>query len=256
MYGCNWQQGSNNSNGHQCHKSHKSHRSNGGKSTGTGNTGTGNTGTGNTELRNLVGEFVRINRGGPESLEGKLLAVKNDYLVLSTREGVVYVDLSHVKSVTGFATSKSGGTCTDYINANNFRGVVTALTKEFVQINWGGPEKVEGFLAEVQGNTALVVANNQVVYILVDHIKTIKKLGGKSGGNKSGNNKSGGNKNNNNKSGNNQGGNKSGNKNNNKSGAQQSGANKTGNRTGAQAQGQSTGNKSKKSGGSNRSKKG
>ncbi|WP_317982248.1 hypothetical protein [Paenibacillus glycanilyticus] len=244
MYGCNWQQGSNNSGGHQWHKSHKSHRSNG-KSTGTGTTGTGN-----TELRNLVGETVRINRGGPESLEGKLLAVKNDYLVLSTKEGVVYVDLSHVKSVTGFATSKSGGTSTDYINANNFRGVINALTKEFVQINWGGPEKVEGFLAEVQGNTALVVAaNNQVVYLLVDHIKTIKKLGGKSGGNKSGGNQ-GGNQGGN-KSGGNKNNNKSGNKNNNKSGG-----NKSGNRTGAQAQGQSTGNKSKKSGSSNRSKKG
>lgn len=229
MYGCNWQQG-NTSNGN--HKSHKSHRSNGGTSMGAGN----------AELKNLVGEFVRINRGGPESLEGKLLAIKSDYLVLSTREGVVYVDLDHVKSVTGFAVGKSGGTCNDYINANNFRGVVNALTKEFVQINWGGPEKVEGFLAEVQGNTALLVTNNQVVYILVDHIKTIKKFGGKSGGNKSGNNKSGGNQ--------------GGNKNNNKSGAQQSGGNKTGNRTGAQAQGQSTGSKSKKSGGSNRSKKG
>ncbi|NIK66822.1 hypothetical protein [Paenibacillus sp. BK720] len=192
-------------------------------------------------------------------MEGKLLAVKNDYLVLSTREGVVYVDLDHVKSVTGFAKGKSGGTSNDYINANSFRGIINALTKEFVQINWGGPEKVEGFLAEVQGNTALVVANNQVVYILVDHIKTIKKLGGKSGGNKSGN--KGGNQGGNqggNKSGGNQGGNKSGGNKNNKSGAQggKSGGNKTGNRAGAQAQGQSTGNKSKKSGGSNRSKKG
>lgn len=231
MYECNWQQGNNS---HKSHKSHKSHRSN------------GSTGVGNTELKNLVGEFVRINRGGPESLEGKLLAVKSDYLVLATREGVVYVDLDHVKSVTGFAKGKSGGTGNEFIHANSFRGVINALTKEFVQINWGGPEKVEGFLAEVQGNTALLVANNQVVYILVDHIKTIKKLGGKSGGNKSGN-----------KSGGNQGGNQSGgNKNKNKSGAQQSGGNKTGNRTGAQAQGQSTGNKSRKSGGSNRSKRG
>ncbi|SFE46994.1 spore coat protein B [Paenibacillus catalpae] len=247
MYECNWQQGNNSHNSHKSHKSHRSHRSNG----STGNTGnTGNTVSGNSELKNLVGEFVRINRGGPESLEGKLLAVKSDYLVLSTREGVVYVDLDHVKSVTGFANPKSGGVNNDYINATNFRGVIRALTKEFVQINWGGPEKIEGFLAEVQGNTALVVANNQVVYLLVDHIKTIKKLGGKSGGNKSGGNKnsnqSGGNKNN-----------KSGGNKNNKSGSQtqgQSGGNK--NKTGAQAQGQSTGNKSRKSGGSNRSKKG
>lgn len=239
MYGYNWQQDSNR---------HKSHRSYG--STGAGNTGTGNTGTtkNGTQITNLVGEFVRINRGGPDSLEGKLLAVKSDYLVLSTREGVVYVDLDHVKSVTGFAKAKSGGTSNDYINANNFRGVITALTKEFVQINWGGPERVQGFLAEVQGNTALVVVNNEVVYVLVDHIKTIKKIGGKSGDNKSGGNK-GGNKNN--KSGGNQGGNK------NKSGAQgQSVDNKTGNRNAAQAQNQTKGNKSKKSGGSNRSNKG
>ncbi len=51
-------------------------------------------------LQSLIGKNVKINRGGPDSIQGKLLAVKSDFLVLSTNEGVVYVASSHVKSIT------------------------------------------------------------------------------------------------------------------------------------------------------------
>ncbi|MFC4777001.1 hypothetical protein ACFO9Q_09415 [Paenibacillus sp. GCM10023252] len=179
-------------------------------------------------LNRLVGKNVKINRGGPESLQGKLLAVESDYLVLSTKEGIVYITTSHVKSITELDNNKSGGFTPDYIVASNFKGVLRALNQKFVQINWGGPEKVEGFLAEV-GNDAvlLVVGGKEVAQIQIMHIKTIKVAG-------KGDNKSGGNKDNNsgNKSGGNKsGGNKSGG--NNRTGGSNTGGNRTGgNRTG------------------------
>src|SRR5262245_5169727 len=51
-------------------------------------------------LEAQMGMNVRINRGGPESLDGRLVGVKMGYLVLRTSTGTVYVSSSHVKSVT------------------------------------------------------------------------------------------------------------------------------------------------------------
>ncbi|MFC4779463.1 hypothetical protein ACFO9Q_21925 [Paenibacillus sp. GCM10023252] len=154
-------------------------------------------------LGELVGQVVKINRGGPESIQGKLLAVKSDYLVLLAKEGVVYVSTDHIKSVTVVKDGNKDGNLTNggrdpFIQANNFRGVLRQLTNNFVQMNWGGPEKVEGFLAEVRQNTVLLVTKDQeIVRVQISHIRSIKKdnknnkSDNQSGGNKSGS-KSGG----------------------------------------------------------------
>ncbi|PWW07411.1 hypothetical protein DFQ01_102304 [Paenibacillus cellulosilyticus] len=164
--------------GHHPHRSHRSQRS-----------------AGNANfLEALVGEQVKINRGGPDSIFGKLLAVKSDYLVVGTSEGVVYVKRNHIKSITDLdgshgstGGSRTGGTGTGtggrsggsrgtkaFVQADNFRGVLRALNQKFVQVNWGGPEKVEGFLAEVSGDRILVVSDHKKVDIFIDHIKSIK----------------------------------------------------------------------------------
>jgi len=144
-------------------------------------------------LEDLVGKKVKINRGGPNSIVGKLLAVKSDYLVVWTKEGVVYVNKKHVKSITELSTTGgrtdgtrgTGGTRgdrsdkhrkPDFIKADNFRGVLKALEHKFVQVNTGGPEKVEGFLCDVKKDHILVVADDKKIKIFIDHIRSIKKL--------------------------------------------------------------------------------
>jgi spore coat protein B len=178
-----WNYYNNCNKGHHPHRSHRSDRSDGKRNF----------------LDDLVGEQVKINRGGPNAIFGKLLAVKNDYLVVFTREGVVYVKTSHIKSITdldgshgtrgsrtggsrgshgphgshGSHGSRSGGK-KDFIKADNFRGVLKALNKKFVQVNWGGPEKVVGFLAEVTQDHILVVSDHKKVEIFIAHIQSIK----------------------------------------------------------------------------------
>ncbi|MBD3920103.1 hypothetical protein H8B09_15165 [Paenibacillus sp. PR3] len=168
-----WNYNHNNCNkGHHPHRSHRSQRS---------------AGNGNANfLEALVGEQVKINRGGPNAINGKLLAVKSDYLVVGTTEGVVYVKRSHIKSITdldgshGTGGSRTGGTggrsggTKAFIQADNFRGVLKALNQKFVQVNWGGPEKVEGFLAEVSGDRVLIVSQHKKVDMFIDHIQSIK----------------------------------------------------------------------------------
>jgi spore coat protein B len=184
----------------------------------------------------LVGQQVKVNRGGPESVEGKLLAIPGDFLVVAAKDVVVYVNGAHVKSITegssngGKSGGKSGGnTSQQFISGSSFNSLLSRLRHQFIQINRGGPEKVEGFLAETNSNFLLLVVKRELVRIPIFHIKTV---------NVSGKNQSGGNKNNNNNNNNKSGNDKSGN---NKSGNNKSGNNKSGNKnTGGNSGGNNT----------------
>ncbi|MBY0159832.1 hypothetical protein V4V36_12940 [Paenibacillus lautus] len=194
---------------------------------------------------NLVGRNVKINRGGPDSIEGLLLDAQSDYLIAVADGGFVYVKDEHVKSITD--TGKSGGARESIVNpitAYNFVGVMQALRYRFVKVNRGGPEKLEGIIVDVNQNyLILTVKGQEVVHIPVSHIKSITVVrggGNRSGGsqnqnsssqgnNAQGNNSQGNNTQSNQSGGNRTGGNQSGG---NRTGGSQSGGNRTaGNQT-------------------------
>ncbi|WP_434752713.1 DUF6897 domain-containing protein [Paenibacillus amylolyticus] len=220
-------------------------------------------------MRGLVGREVKINRGGPDAMQGTLMDVRWDYMAVDCKEGIVYVSDAHVKSITD--TGRSGGAkgpMGNPIPANTFLGVMQALRFRPVQINRGGPEKVEGILADANQNQLILTLKNQeIIRIPLQHVKSVSLVRGSSNNNNSGNNgkntsqgnktqntQSGGNRSQGNRSGGNQAcgnksqGNKSqGNKsnNNNKSRGNQSHGNKSGgnNSRGNQSRGNKSGGK-------------
>ncbi|BBI32579.1 hypothetical protein [Cohnella abietis] len=193
------------------------------------------------QANHLIGQQVRINRGGPDSVLGVLIAIPGNFLVVLSENVIVYVNGTHVKSITegGNDGGKSGGNSSgnrtrgsahrSFISAPNFQSLLNRLRHKHIQINRGGPEKLDGFLAEISKDNVLLIVDRELVRIPVFHIKNVSLSGknqnnkndnkndnknnNKSGNNKSGNNKSGNNKSGNNKSGNNKSGN---NKSNNK----------------------------------------
>ncbi|WP_366290536.1 hypothetical protein [Paenibacillus sp. AN1007] len=211
-------------------------------------------------LRGLVGREVKVNRGGPDSVQGTLMDVRWDYMAVSCKEGIVYVNESHVKSITD--TGRSGGVrgpMGNPIPSNTFLGVMQALRFRQVQINRGGPEKVEGILADAnQSQLILTLKNQEIIRIPLQHVKSVSLVRGSSNNNNS-NNTSQGNKTQNTQSGGNrsqgnrstgsqacrnksQGNKNQGTKSNNKSWGNQSHGNKSG---GSKSRGnQSRGNKS------------
>jgi len=172
-------------------------------------------------LADVQGKWVKINRGGPDSLTGKVEAVRSDYIVLDTDNGRTYVADSHIKSISELANKSGGNRSKGDANRtrgnqsqgqmgaganaypSTFNGVVQSFDQKFVQINSGGPEMVNGFVAGVDNNNVKLVNNREVSIIPLSHIRAIKAE------NNNKNNKSGGNK-----SGSNQNKNKSGSKNN------------------------------------------
>jgi len=147
-------------------------------------------------LENLIGKSVRINRGGPDSYSGKLLSIHSDYLVLQTEQSVLYINTSHVKSVTEMpgGSYKFDDYDPEYVSADNFHSLLQELRHKFVQIHGGGPEKIEGFLAEVNDDYLMVVVKNEIVRVPTFHIKSVSvsTKSNKSSSNRSGSNRSGG----------------------------------------------------------------
>ena len=132
------------------------------------------------------GMEVRVNRGGPESVTGTLLASLNDVLVLKLPNGtIVYFNLEHVKSVTPLANNAgrngqnrppAGAAHAMFPPWLTFRGVLESFRHRFVQINQGGPEKVEGILAGVGGGTVTLISGKEVIRIAIHHIRSVNLL--------------------------------------------------------------------------------
>ncbi|SFS52159.1 hypothetical protein [Paenibacillus sp. 453mf] len=202
-------------------------------------------------MRGLIGRGVKINRGGPDAIEGTLMDVRNDHMVINTKNGLVYVKDSHIKSITDTGrTSGAARNLATPIFANTFLGVMQALRFQQIQINRGGPEKLEGVLVDANQNQLILTMKNQeIVRIPLYHIKSVSAL---RGGNSENNNSSQGNQGQNNQSDGNQAGGNSqqaanqsgGNQGNrNQSGGNQQGSNQSrGNQQGAN---QSRGNQSR-----------
>lgn len=164
----------------------------------------------------LVGKWIKINRGGPDSIEGKVLAVKDDVMTLLSNNGIVFVSTRHIKSLSELGGSKTQGNRTDgnrtegnksrtkgHVHGpSNFYDAIRSFNQKFVQINGGGPEMVTGFIAEISDDSIKLIHNREVLSIPLYHIKSIRAEASntnKSGGNKSSNNKTSGNKKNKNK---------------------------------------------------------
>ncbi|MGW6381007.1 hypothetical protein, partial [Peribacillus butanolivorans] len=99
-------------------------------------------------LEALKGKFVKVFKGGPDSREGKLLEVKDDYIVLQTADNqLVYYASKYLKMVIGQA-KKSGVDVLPVDEArvfpNTYLGLLETLVASSIKVNGGGPESKIG----------------------------------------------------------------------------------------------------------------
>ncbi|MBU8586665.1 MULTISPECIES: spore coat protein [Priestia] len=114
---------------------------------------------------------------------------------------VVYYHLSHVKSITEDAMSNSAQTFTGFDNdgtlelyrGKTFASTLSLLKSKYVQINQGGPEKKAGQLLDVLGSSesaylVLLSEDDGIVYINVEHVKSISEYQNNNNNNNNNNN--------------------------------------------------------------------
>jgi len=140
----------------------------------------------NHNLASLIGRNIRIDRGGPESRTGRLLGMKEDHLVVyEEKEGVIYYKRHHIKSIGIDARENSdlggedSGDMPAFVDATCFCELLSSLQYRWVQINRGGPEKIEGVLGDVFPDRVLLIVNNEIVVIFKYHIRSISVGAGK-----------------------------------------------------------------------------
>lgn len=130
-------------------------------------------------LLSLVGKVVRVDRGGPESRIGKLLAGNENYLTLLTEDhGIVYYKTHHIKSITENSKNEMSINVElpeDFklIEEVDFKGVLKKLEHQWVKINRGGPETLEGVMKDVSDDFAVIVYNEEVIRLSMFHIRNI-----------------------------------------------------------------------------------
>lgn len=128
-----------------------------------------------------LGKTIKVDRGGPESLVGKLIAVEKDYFALLTEEdGVVYYQSKHIRSITRDAKDFPTQPQEDgeepgvlYYQGENFVGVIRNFKNSWVKINRGGPESLEGILNEIHDDYVTIISKQEVVIISLFHIRNI-----------------------------------------------------------------------------------
>lgn len=132
-------------------------------------------------LKNLKGSKIRIDRGGPESRDGKLLDVLSDYLVLENKkEGIIYYKTYHIKSVSVLEQKAQNDEQHDednsYVCASGFKDLLKELKYSWVKINRGGPEKIEGVLVNSSGDYLILTVNDEVNRIPIFHIRSLSVI--------------------------------------------------------------------------------
>lgn len=132
------------------------------------------------QIKSLVGENVKVNLRGPESRVGILVSLGRDYLTLQLPHGeLVYYQLKHVKSLVKKVKESKCGDCyisCFYSDDDNFVDVLRDLKYKWVKINRGGPECVEGLLSEVHDECITLVNGDEVIYVVVYHIKSVSQV--------------------------------------------------------------------------------
>ncbi|MFP5111898.1 hypothetical protein ACSU64_05905 [Bacillaceae bacterium C204] len=132
------------------------------------------------EMMNLfVGKTIKVDRGGPESRSGRLLAVLDDFFVLLTEsDGVVYYKMNHIRSITESAKDDMKFDLKvpkklDFKSAETFVKLLESIRFQWVRINRGGPESFEGVLSEVNKHFASLIVKEEVVRVSMKHIRNV-----------------------------------------------------------------------------------
>ncbi len=134
-------------------------------------------------LRSMVGKVIRVYKAGPESRNGKVLAVNNNILVLETeKDGIIYYNLEHIKSVCEESNKISGSaerstdTSGSYEEIESLSDILQGLKNKFVRVDRGGPESRTGRLLGV-GEDYFVINTKEdgVLYYQTSHVKSINE---------------------------------------------------------------------------------
>ncbi|WP_142383646.1 hypothetical protein [Bacillus sp. V5-8f] len=127
----------------------------------------------------MVGKVLKVDRRGPESRTGLLLGIYDDHLsILTEQEGVIYYKTDHMKSITenvkkGFQFQLEIPGDFTFKTAATFKGLLNDLRNQWVNINLGGLEKLQGVLHDINDEFVTLILNEESILLSMFHIRSI-----------------------------------------------------------------------------------
>ncbi|WP_338449350.1 hypothetical protein R4Z09_24710 [Niallia oryzisoli] len=131
-------------------------------------------------FESLLGNDVKIYRGGPEAKHGVLVDVQSDYVALSAKHSVIYYQVEHIKSISVPTKPKPPHHQHDDLgevelfSAKSFHKLLKKMENQVIKLNQGGPESIHGMLLSVrQGFVVVDSEDDGLVYVNPHHIKSV-----------------------------------------------------------------------------------
>jgi spore coat protein B len=128
----------------------------------------------------FVGREVNIGLGRTGSLQGLLLGAFESHVAVATNSGkVMYIRNSHIKSIsssTRMNFTESGMTedhGMEFDSNELFADLLNSQIRQWVVINQGGPDRVEGILLDGNNDYVEISSNDELVYMATKQIKNM-----------------------------------------------------------------------------------
>ena len=109
-------------------------------------------------------------------VEGILLDVKQDYLVVNVNQNIFYIALKHIqglsKNAKGFRMSPQ---VMPYLNKDNLTDLLKALQYNLISVNSLGKQAFFGMLSKISDDHITLIDNMEQLYIQKSYISNIYK---------------------------------------------------------------------------------
>lgn len=135
-------------------------------------------------LEYWLGNAIQVNRSSDAEVNGRLLGVKDDYLVIEQKNGEhIYYKTEQIRSITMNVQDVDGhsqvheGKENPYCNEAKFKELINRLTHRYVRIHCGESD-VCGMMAGSRQGDVLLVQGHEVIILFahgIYHISCVKE---------------------------------------------------------------------------------
>lgn len=126
-------------------------------------------------LNGLLGHEIKVTYPGPHTIEGLLVVIKEDYLVIQNKTGLLHnIKLDHIKELTKNTKDIEPYDLSgiEFVDMPNFHELLKTFENEWLIISRDGSGPIQGFLSNVHRLYITLVVNEEISLIPTSQIAT------------------------------------------------------------------------------------
>ena len=122
----------------------------------------------------LINMEIGLFLSGNQFIEGVLLDIKQDHIVVDVNQNIIYFSLQHIQALSKNAKDlRVSSEVVHYVDRENLIDVLKALRYNWVSINSFGEQVLFGVLSKISDNHITVINNSELIYIPKSYLASI-----------------------------------------------------------------------------------